>query len=147
MVQSAQDDLREYSTSTPTNSIGERRGMRQRRKSEEEIYASAAPPTAKRRFKKPMRATVSQPDLAVVHSDWENIPEEDEDDEEEELEPKLEFPLRGSPKARVSSTSQSTETIPPGNDPFSMTILVISSLVNQWILNFDLNNQKSKFLP
>lgn len=108
--------MREYSTSTPTELKASRR-LRQRRKSEEEIYGAAAPPTAKRRFKKhvQMRATVSQPDLVVTHSDWSNI-EEEEEEEPEELEPKMQFHLHGTP-VRPSSTSQSTETIPPGEDP------------------------------
>ena len=56
---------------------------------------------------------MSQPDLAVVHCDWNNIQEEDEE-EAEELEPKMQFHLHGAPKVGPSSTSQSTETIPPG---------------------------------
>ena len=64
-----------------------------------------------------MRATVSQPDLVLVHSDWNNIQEEEEE-EAEELEPKMQFHLHGTPvKPRAPSTSQSTETIPPGKYP------------------------------
>ena len=111
----AQSEFRDYETSTPTEMKVSRKN-KARRKSEEDVCATA-PPTAKRRTKKPVRATMtqSQPDLMVSSHECGNIQEEDEEeDEEEELEPKLEFSIHGSVKMPPSSTSQSTETLPQG---------------------------------